>query len=94
MEDLLCTRVMICGGPDPDPVCLEEGTHAFQEPRPPRVDRPAGGRRSNAVEKGHEGGGRLARGGPNGRVGGRKDVFEISRPDYTKGVMDGLICEI
>lgn len=24
VQDLRCTRVMICGGPDPDPVCLEE----------------------------------------------------------------------
>lgn len=65
--------------------CLPgRGTHAFQELRPPRVDEASLGGREDAEEWG-KGGGRAK---PLTWWG------EIIRPDYTEGVMDGLICEI
>lgn len=81
-RDLRCTRVMICGRPDRDPVLAGsvgwrsgEGTHAFQEPS--AAWRPRRGRERNV------------------KVAERKREGERSAgPDYAEGVMDGLICEI
>ncbi|KAG7202592.1 hypothetical protein KM043_009785 [Ampulex compressa] len=62
--DLRCTRVMICGGPDPDPVCLKEAP-TLSRNRCLLVDRP--GARGRGPQEEEE-----ARRGRKGIVGGER----------------------
>lgn len=81
-----------------DPVCLEEAPTLSRNHVQPLVDREAFSRlsveeRTKRRWKNRELSLSLSLERGMGRGGGG-ECFEISRPDYTEGVMDGLICEI
>lgn len=81
----VCTRVMICGRPDRDPVrpagwlAEQRGHPRFPGTRPPRGVRSEEGRTLRPPPPSHP------------LLTERK---RSAGPDYAEGVMDGLICEI